>query len=77
MCLLNDMVSLKTDVNVPVPVPKVINKQKNLEKKTLFCWHLESLCLKEQDLDPGRICIPVYGSKDPDPHQNVTDPEHW
>jgi hypothetical protein len=23
-----------------------------------------------------RIRYPVYGSKDPDPSQNVTDPEH-
>jgi hypothetical protein len=22
------------------------------------------------------ICNPVYGSKDPDPYQNVTDPKH-
>jgi hypothetical protein len=24
-----------------------------------------------------RIRNQVYGSKDPDPYQNVTDPDHW
>jgi hypothetical protein len=58
-------------------VSKVRNKQKNnLVKKLIFCWHLESLCLKSriwiragfvfQCMDP-RIRIRI---------KNVTDPEH-
>jgi hypothetical protein len=45
--LSNDMVSLKTDVNVPT----VRNKQKNLEKSFFVCI-LKTYCQKEQDPDP-------------------------
>ncbi len=36
----------------------------NKQKKLIFCWHLESRRRKEQDPDT-----------DPDPYQNVTDPD--
>jgi hypothetical protein len=41
------MLSLNVDVNVPT----VRNKQKNVKNKTftVFSWHLESHCQKEQD----------------------------
>ncbi len=39
----------------------------------ISCWHLWSCSQKEQGPDPQ----PVYGFKDPDPYQNVTDPENW
>ncbi len=39
----------------------------------IFCWHLGSRSQKEQDPDPQ----PSYIFKDPDPYQNVTDPENW
>jgi hypothetical protein len=63
--VINDLFSLKTDVNVPT----VSNKQKNL----LFVG-----ILKVTD-EQGRIQIrnQLYGSKDPEPSQNVTDPKHW
>ncbi len=41
---LNDMLSVKTDVNVPL----VRNKQKTLEKILIFCWHLEGHCEREK-----------------------------
>jgi hypothetical protein len=45
-----------------VSVPTVRNKQKKAcWKKSFFGWHLESYGQKEQD---------------PDPYQNVKDPEH-
>jgi hypothetical protein len=44
---------------------------KKLKLKVIFCWHLEGHCRKEQDSDL------VVRGPDPDPYQNVTDPEHW
>jgi hypothetical protein len=41
----------KTDVNVPT----VRNKQKNLEKKIIFCWYLDSHWRKEQNPDPDSV----------------------
>jgi hypothetical protein len=52
----------------------------NKNKKTwiLFCWHLE--CPEEKRRIRSRIRIPIvnqwYESADPDPYQNVTDPQH-
>jgi hypothetical protein len=49
--------------------------QENFKKKLFFCWHLEgqwmmkiegSLSQRHGSADP-----------DPDPHQNVMDPQHW
>jgi hypothetical protein len=60
---------VETDVNVHT----VSNKRKNLEKKTYFVGILKST--NEKSWIPIRD--PLYGSKDPDPYQNVTDPEHW
>ncbi len=42
---------------------KVLSR-KNCVKKLFFCWHLEGQSRKQQDPDP-------------DPHQNVMDPQHW
>ncbi len=53
--LLNDMLSFKADINVPVPI--VRNKPKNLEKIFFLLAH----CRKVQD---PRIRSPVYVSKD-------------
>ncbi len=46
--------------------------------KIIFCWRLEGHWRKEQDLEPGKAgsVSQWCGSEDPDPHQNVTDPEH-
>jgi hypothetical protein len=43
--LLNDLLSLKTDVNVPAE-----SKGKKLLKKLIFCWHPEAS--EEKSLDP-------------------------
>jgi hypothetical protein len=45
--LLFEIITLKSDVNVP----SKSNKQKTL-KKTYFCWHLVSLWRKKQDPEP-------------------------
>ncbi len=76
---LFDFLSLKNDVNVP---SKVISR-KNCVKKLVFCWHLEGQWRKEQDSDQGSgsesgsgsISL-RHGSTDPDPPQNVMDPQH-
>ncbi len=60
---------LKTDVNVPTES----NMSKKLGKKLIFCWHLERHWRKR------RIRIRIqctYGSNNPDPSENVMDPEH-
>jgi hypothetical protein len=49
------------------------NKKKKLRKKPNFCWHLESLLKKEQDT--GSV-NQQYGSADPDPYRNLTEPQH-
>jgi hypothetical protein len=41
--------SLKNHANGGVPSKR--NKHKNLEKKIIFCWHLEGHRQKEQDLE--------------------------
>ncbi len=62
--------SLKTDVNVPTEINKK-NKKTN-QKKLIFIGVLEAT-------DEKSRINQVYGSKDPDPdpYQNVTDPEHF
>jgi hypothetical protein len=44
---LNDLLSLKTDVNVPTE-----NNWQKTKKKIIFCWHLECHWRKGQDLGP-------------------------
>ena len=65
---------LKNDVNVA----SKSNKQKNCVKTLVFCLHLEGQWWKWQDPDPGSGSISQrHGSADPDPPQNVMDPQHW
>ncbi len=59
--LLYDLLSVKNNVNVP--------------QKRLFSFHFEGHCQKQQDPDPDPLVR--YGSEDPDPKQNVTNPENW
>jgi hypothetical protein len=66
-------------------VPKYPNKQKNLlrygkktKKKSNFLLASWNQLTKRGSVRiQGRIRNLVYGSKDPDPSQKVTDPEHW
>jgi hypothetical protein len=60
------MLSLKTDVNVPT----VRNMNK---KQTLFFVGILKANAKKRRIWIRNL---VYGSKDTDPYQNVTDPEH-
>ncbi len=41
----------------------------------IFCWCREGHWLKMQDTEPDPDTL--VRSADPDPYQNVTDPEHW
>jgi hypothetical protein len=63
--------SLKTDENVPTES----NEQKNLEKKTYFLLAFWKSLTKRAGSGSGSV-NQVNRSKDPDPYQNVTDPEH-
>ncbi len=67
--LLYDILSLKNNVNVPTKS----NKQENLEKN---CVLLVSWRSMEKIAGSGSISH-RHGSGDPDPYQNVTDPQHW
>jgi hypothetical protein len=58
--------TLKTDVNVPT----IRNKHKNF----VFVGFLKAT--DEKSRIRIQIHYSVYGSKDPDPYQNFTDPEH-
>jgi hypothetical protein len=56
------------------------NKQKNLREKIIFFCRLEGHRRKEQDPDPDPLVksmVPGSENPDPDPYQNVTDPDHW
>jgi hypothetical protein len=53
---------------------KKSNKQK--KKNLLFFGVLTVTEEKEQDPDPSGSVSQMYGYADPDPYQNVTDPEH-
>ncbi len=68
--LLN-LLSLKTDVNVPL-VSTVISK-KTWGKSYFLLATWKSL---KRSAGSGSV-IQWYGSAYPDPYQNVTDPEHW
>jgi hypothetical protein len=82
--LFNDMLSLKTDVNVPLPT--VRNKPKKSWKNPYFMTTWKPLSRRaesgsgagsgsaDQELD--RIRNSKYGFKDPDPYKNVTDPDY-
>jgi hypothetical protein len=59
--------SLKNDVNVP----SKSNKQKNVD---IFFYFLLASC-QPLTKKAGSGCQ-CYGSPDPEPYQNVTDPEH-
>jgi hypothetical protein len=48
-------------------------KSKHLEKAHLSVGIFKTTAKKSRI----RIRKPVHGSKDPDPFQNVTDPEDW
>ncbi len=63
--LFNDLLSLKTDVNVPTVYKKKAKKLRN-------CINMKATDEKSR----MQNCNPVYGTKDPDPFHNVTDPEH-
>ncbi len=71
LCILSDFSSLKTDVNVP----SISNKQKKL-LKILFVLASCQPLTKKQDLDGSVIQCHCHGSADPDPYQNVKDPQH-
>ncbi len=46
-----------------------VNVPSKVISKNIFCLLLEDPWQKEQH--------PLYGSADPDPYQNGTDPQHW
>ncbi len=46
-----------------------------ISKKNIFYLHFESNWWKQQDPDPDPLIR--YGSEDPDPYQNISNPEHW
>jgi hypothetical protein len=70
--LLNDILSLKIDVNVPT---KEISK-KTYEKNVFCVVILKVISKKTRIRILSRIRKPLYGPKEPDPYQIVTDPEH-
>ncbi len=49
---------------------------KKLEKKKYFLLASGRLLTKRAESGAGSVSQ-RYGSEDPDPHQNVTDLEHW
>ncbi len=59
---------MKTEDDVPVDR----SKEKNMKKIFLFA----SFKSMRKEVGSGYISQ-RYGSGDPDPHQNVTDPQHW
>ncbi len=77
-CWLVTSKSLNTEVNVPT-VQEAISK-KNL-KQIFFVFTLKVIDENSRILIRNWIRImvrkQVYGSKNPDPYHNVTDPEHW
>ncbi len=68
--LLNDLLSLQTDVNVPTEN----NKQKILEKLFTFVVMLKATDEKSRIRS---LIQSMYRSKDPSSSQNTTNPEHW
>ncbi len=72
LLLFNNLLSSKTDVNVPTV------KTKQNSQKIIVCWHHESHQRKYQDPDldhysSGTGTDPL--SADPDPYQKVMDAE--
>ncbi len=55
-----------------VPTESTGNKQIKLKKNLFYFGILEVI---DERAGSGSV-NQVYGSKDPDPYQNVTDPEH-
>ncbi len=68
MCLPNNLLTLKTDVNVP----SESNKQNNLEDNLLFVGILKVT----EEKSRIRIRNPVIRIRGSELHQNVTDPEY-
>ncbi len=76
--LLFDFLSMEADQNVS----SKSNKQKNFKKKTYFCWYLAPATWEKAGSgsgpEPGSDSGFVnqwYGSVDPNPYQNATDPQ--
>ncbi len=69
--LLLDFLSLKNYVNVPLKS----NKKKNLFFVGILKVNYENSRIRDPDPGSGSISQ-RHGSTDPDPHQNVMDPEH-
>ncbi len=69
--LINDFLSLKTDVNVPTER----NKHKNLEKKIIFCLLFLNPMTKRAG--SGSRSVSIIQCMDPSPSQNVTDRDYW
>jgi hypothetical protein len=71
--------SLKTEVNT-LPIPSKSNKQKNEKKTYFFVGILKATEEKSRIPPPPRIQIrsrkSVVRSADPDPYQNVKDPQY-
>ncbi len=67
---LFDFLSLKNDVNVP---------SKSISRKTVGILKVndESSRIRIQDSDPNPNPDQLVRGMDPDPHQNVMDPQHW
>jgi hypothetical protein len=72
--LFFDILSLKTGVNV---LSKVLNK--NFEKKLIFVGILSATDeISEAGSESGPGSVSQWcGFADPDPYQNITDPQHW
>ncbi len=70
--------SLKNDVNVryQVPVPTFKSRNKQNLKKIIFIGVLKVINEKAGSGAGSGFFSQRYGSADPDPYQNVTDPEH-
>jgi hypothetical protein len=60
---------LKNDVNVP-------SKSKK-QKREIFLLAFYRFLTKRAEFEARSKSGQKYGSEDPDPNQNVTDPEHW
>ncbi len=73
--------TVSTDTN-PAPDPDASMKSKKIEKNIDFDGFCNLLSLNTdvqkaiEDKSRSLIHNPVYGSMDPDPYENVTDPEH-
>jgi hypothetical protein len=66
ICVFTSL-SMKTDVNVP----SKSNEQNNLKTKFFV-----AICQPMRKKAGSGSVSEWYGSEDPDPYQNVTDPQH-